>query len=59
MCPTCKAMWDFISSPGRYAPSPAGTADLEIARKIADELGSVPLNANGCVLVGYLSMLEG
>ncbi len=40
-------------------PSPAGTAALEIARKIAHELGSVPLNAKRRALVGYLSMLEG
>lgn len=44
---------------GQVRPSPAGTAVLEIARKIADELGSVPLNANRRALVGYLSMLEG
>lgn len=35
MCPTCEVMRDFLGLPGRYAPSPAGTAVLEIARKIA------------------------
>ncbi|MGH3906659.1 MAG: hypothetical protein ACRDTE_21150 [Pseudonocardiaceae bacterium] len=59
MCPTSEVMRDFLSSPGSYARSPAGTAVLEIARKIADELGSVPLNANCHALVGYESMLEG
>ena len=59
MYPTCEAMRDFISSPGGYDPSPAGTAGLEITRKITNELGSVPLNANRRVLVGYLPILEG
>jgi hypothetical protein len=35
MCPTCEVMPDFLSSPGSYAPSPAGTAVREIARKIS------------------------
>ena len=35
MCPTCEVMRHFLSSPGSYAPSPAGTAVREIARKIS------------------------
>lgn len=35
--PPCEFMRDFISSPVWYAPSPAGTAVLEIARTIAEE----------------------
>jgi len=35
--PTCEVLRDFISSPVWYATSPAGTAVLKIARKIAGE----------------------
>lgn len=35
MCPNYEVMRDFLSSPSSYAPSPAGTAVLEIARKIS------------------------